>query len=300
MKLLMPAKAAALAALAAGLGLPAAHAKPISPVLPEASVPPTAPVTSAANPFTAPGFPPLAPAAPVTGTLHWITFVLQHTTFATVCAATHWDRGGTLPEGVDRVFFLESNHSILVRATPAGRARMWEIVKEMDVAPTALSAAPRQVQIKFEWVSSATAPNTAPDKNVETLTIMAEEGRKTQASSRHMRSGVGGEETITVLAHLKPGGMVTLDITEHSDTTAHPGETLSNVTQTTVSIKDGETGAVGSLMLGAKPSGQSAERMLFVTPTIIRSAAESPAETRSAPLHDGDIVNVLPVWEVCW
>jgi len=62
-----------------------------------------------------------------------------------------------------------------------------------------------------------------------------------------------------------------------------------------VSIKDGETGAVGSLMLGAKPSGQSAERVLFVTPTIIRSAAESPAETRSAPLHDGDIVNVLPV-----
>ena len=230
--------------------------------------------------------------------LHWITFVLQHTTLATVRAATHWDRGGTLPEGVEGVFFLESNHSILVRATPAGRARMWKIVKELDVAPeaalAALSAAPRQIQIKFEWVSSASTPSATPDRNMEALTIIAEEGRTTQASSRHMRNGVGGEETISVLAHLKPGGVVTLDITEHSATTAHPGETVSSVTQTTLNIKDGETGTMGGLTLGSKPVGQSAERMLFVTPTIIRPAADSPEELRSAPLRDGDIVNVNP------
>ena len=291
MKPLTPVKVVALTALAAGLALPAAQAKPATPVKPEATVPPTAPATSAANPFTSPGFLPPAYAAPVIGTRHWITFVLRHTTLATVRASTHWDRGGTLPEGVDSVFFLESNHSILIRATPAGYARMLEIVKSLDVAPEAVpaapSAAPRQVQIKFEWVFSASASGVAPDKNVEALTIIAEEGRTTQASSRHMRDGVGGEETISVLAHLKPGGVVTLDITEHSTMTAKSAGAVSSVNQTMVSFKDGETRSISSSILGSKQVGQSMERMLFVTPTIIQPPADGSAEPRPAPPQTG-------------
>ena len=305
MKLLMPVKAAFLTALTAGLGLPAAHAIPTAPVKPA-----PAPVVATTSQYKAVvkdlnAYKKAYPTVPA-DMLHWNILAL-HVPLKTIIPLLPWGYGGKNPDGVKNIVFYMPNNSILVNATSDGFAevqievlQLQEIVKPKSDVSKVLDnvekavAAPRQVQIKFEWVSSATAPNTAPDKNVETLTIMTEEGRKTQASSRHMRSGVGGEETITVLAHLKPGGMVTLDITEHSDTTAHPGETLSNVTQTTVSIKDGETGAVGSLMLGAKPSGQSAERVLFVTPTIIHAAAESPAETRSAPLRDGDIINVNP------
>ena len=109
-----------------------------------------------------------------------------------------------------------------------------------------------------------------------------------------MRDGVGGEETITVLAHLKPGGVVALDIKEYSATTAHPGETVSSVTQTAVSIKDGETGTISGVTMGYKPDGQSAGRVLFVTPTIIHPTADGSVEPRSAPLQDGNIVNVTP------
>jgi len=131
-------KTAAFATLAAGLTLPAAQAQPPTPV----------PAPQAAPPASTP-----KPA----GTSHWISVVLQHATLETVRALTGWDRNGALPEGVDRVYFLESNHSILVHATPAGRAHIQEVINAIDVAP-------RQVQIKVAFVTV-----TAADLNASGL-----------------------------------------------------------------------------------------------------------------------------------
>jgi len=300
MKPLTPVKIAALAALAAGLALPAAHAKPTTPVK-HAPTPKLAYIPTPAqiqillaqarlrrdiNAYKK-AYPPV----PAALALHWNEIVLQYAPPKTVMALLPWGPGGKNPEGVKEIMFLGDN-AILVNATPAGYAQVQEAVKRLDVAPEATSVVPLQVQIKFEWASTANAPNAALDKSVDTLTIMAEEGRKAQASSQHLRNGTGGRETITVLAHLKPGGIVVLDITEHSETTARVGETVSSDSQTTVSIKDGQTGTVGGLVLGSPPSGQSARRMLFVTPTLIHPAAESPLGTRSVPLRAGDIINV--------
>lgn len=121
-------KTAAFATLSTGLTLPAAHAQPPKPV---------------------PAVPPASTLKPA-GTFHWISFVLQYATFGTVRALKGWERNGALPEGVDRVYFLESNHSILVHATLAGRTHTQEIINAIDVAP-------RQVQIKVVAAAVAAA-----------------------------------------------------------------------------------------------------------------------------------------------
>lgn len=289
-----PVKTVALAALAAGLALPAAQAKPAAPVghAPAPMPVPTWRTDAMLKHFA--GYKVEVPAAPAAGVLHWDRVVLHHAALMSILPSMPWRSGVPNPVGVKDVIYILRDNAVLVDATPAGLAQVQKVIKRLDVAPEVASVAPRQVQLKFEWVSAAGAPNRASDKDLDTLTIIAEEGRKAQVSSRHLRNGTGGEETITVLARVKPGGIVDLDITEHSDTTARAGETLSNHSQTTVSVKDGETGAVGSLVLGSPANGQSNHRMLFVTPTIIRSGNESPVGTRSAPLRDGDIINVNP------
>lgn len=53
-----------------------------------------------------------------------------------------------LPEGVDRIFALEGDNSLFIEATPDGFNRVRDIVKNLDIAP-------RQVQIKVEFVTAS-------------------------------------------------------------------------------------------------------------------------------------------------
>lgn len=53
-----------------------------------------------------------------------------------------------LPEGVDRIYALQSNNSLLVHATPEGFNELRRLVKILDVAP-------RQVQVKVEFVTAS-------------------------------------------------------------------------------------------------------------------------------------------------
>ena len=53
-----------------------------------------------------------------------------------------------LPEGVDRIYALEGDNSLLVEATPDGFNRIRDIIKNLDIAP-------RQVQIKVEFVTAS-------------------------------------------------------------------------------------------------------------------------------------------------
>lgn len=134
------------------------------------------------------------------------------------------------------------------------------------VGGTAL-AAPHQVQVRFEWVSRD------PEREMDSLTVVAQEGHSAQASSQHIRNGSSVEETITVLPHVEPDGVVALDITERSDGTlhdspGHAGETEFGSSKTTVRVKDGETGLVRSKQ--SKPGAMVLGYTLFVTPTIIR------------------------------
>ncbi len=53
-----------------------------------------------------------------------------------------------LPEGVDRIYALQSNNSLLVHATPEGFNELRRLVKILDIAP-------RQVQVKVEFVTAS-------------------------------------------------------------------------------------------------------------------------------------------------
>jgi len=55
-----------------------------------------------------------------------------------------------LPNGVARIFALQSNNSLLIEATPEGYNTVKQIVKILDIAP-------RQVQIKVEFVTASVA-----------------------------------------------------------------------------------------------------------------------------------------------
>ena len=55
---------------------------------------------------------------------------------------------GQLPQGVEKIFALQSNNSLLVFATPDGYNLVKQIVKILDVAP-------RQVEIKVEFVTAS-------------------------------------------------------------------------------------------------------------------------------------------------
>ncbi len=59
-----------------------------------------------------------------------------------VLSLLHWNQGGALPEGVKQITSLPKENALLVVATPAGLAKVQEIIKSVDVAP-------RQVQVKM-------------------------------------------------------------------------------------------------------------------------------------------------------
>ena len=95
-------KTAAL--LAAGLTPPAAHAQSVTsnePALTAQNVPTVVPTP---DPQTAA---PLTPTAP-TRLLRWANLAMRHTSLGAISALTRWGRGSVLPEGVDRLVFLES------------------------------------------------------------------------------------------------------------------------------------------------------------------------------------------------
>jgi len=270
MKTLTPAKTVALAALAATLTLPAAQAKPTAPVK-------HAPSSAVALPHMS-----LQAAPPPHDNSTQINFATQGDVTNGV---------GMLFQGSHRSYVIEPGVSGSVKldlhAVPFDKALStlvgansepltWTIEDGIyhirpraatSSAKEAQASAPCQVQLKFEWVASAGAAGAAPDKTLDALTIIAEEGRKAQVSSRHLQNGAGGEETISVLPHFEPGGVVVLDITERSDSTARTGGTKSNSAETTVRVKTGETGTVRVQV--SREGGQGAERVLFVTPTII-------------------------------
>jgi hypothetical protein len=83
-----------------------------------------------------------APAAPIAGEMHWQTLLLQHVVPGDILKALHWDKAAGLPAGVTNVYALQSNNSLLVRATPAGFAQVRDLVRVLDVEP-------RRVQIRF-------------------------------------------------------------------------------------------------------------------------------------------------------
>lgn len=99
---------------------------------------------------------PAAPAAAPTAQ----TILLQHTVPSDILKALHWDQAARLPEGVTQISALPATNSLSIVATPAGLARVQQIVKIMDIAQ-------RRVQIKFALANATAADLDASGINFD-------------------------------------------------------------------------------------------------------------------------------------
>ncbi len=79
-----------------------------------------------------------APAAQMPFFCYHKTSLLKNVSPAAVLVALHWNApDSVLPQGVRRIYALQSSHCLLVEATPDGYERVKALVAPLDVsAPT--------------------------------------------------------------------------------------------------------------------------------------------------------------------
>lgn len=80
--------------------------------------------------------PVLAASAPVqaqTPSYQYRTIAVHNVAPVAVLQAAHWGSNAVLPAGVKRVIALQSNHVLVVEATPAGYQRIQATVSAIDV-----------------------------------------------------------------------------------------------------------------------------------------------------------------------
>lgn len=76
---------------------------------------------------------PAPPAAAPSAAYHWNKLALNHIAPAAALVALHWDTPtATLPTGIQRVYALQSNHTLLLHATDAGFAEATRLVQTVD------------------------------------------------------------------------------------------------------------------------------------------------------------------------
>lgn len=94
-----------------------------------------------------------------------------------------------LPEGVTTIYALQSDNSLLIEAIPEGFNRVRQIVKNLDVAP-------RQVQIKVEFVTASVNDIESLGINFDLVPYPGVEISSTQGSSSRIQSAISsGAET---------------------------------------------------------------------------------------------------------
>jgi len=147
-----------------------------------------------------------APAAQADGAK---TLLLQHISPVAVLSLLHWDHPANLPAGVTRVQSLPAQNALAVVATPAGLAKVREIVKILDIEP-------RQVQIQCAY-----AP--ASDADLKASGIDLQSASQTEAGLKPLSVTSGaGNRASRFLEALTKWGTVTqgLVITTTSDVQA--------------------------------------------------------------------------------
>ena len=75
---------------------------------------------------------PAPPAAP-SAAYHWQVIKLNNIAPAAALVALHWDTPtATLPTGVERVYGMQSNQTLLLKATDTGLAEAMRLVQTVD------------------------------------------------------------------------------------------------------------------------------------------------------------------------
>jgi len=253
-----------------------------------AALPPLAHAISPHKPALQP------PAVQATGAK---TLFLQHTTPVDVLNLMHWDHPANLPAGVTQVQSLPAQNALAVVATPAGLAKVQEIVKALDIEP-------RQVQIKY-----ALAP--ASDADFKASGIELESASQTEPGLRpsSVTSGTGNLAARFLEALTKQGAVTQGPVITTTDNVAasismsstfpaqevefltfaatpringdnsitlalHPIFTINKVRHeinTFRTVKSGDTMVI--VMSPAASQTDDKNLLLFVTPTVLAMAS---------------------------
>lgn len=133
--------------------------------------------------------------------------------------------------------------------------------------------APRQVQVKIEWVSNS-------PKSVEALTVAATDG-VTGTVSLTPAPPNSGQTSITITPRINPDRTITIQI----KAARTRGKNSENVS-TARTFKSGETVTLGGLMTKTTTPGKPAkasEMLIFATATLLQSDAPAALTTVAAP-----------------
>jgi len=151
-------------------------------------------------------------------------------------------------------------------AALAALVTIWLVTPSFTHAQDAhLLAAPRQVMVKIEWIQVG-SDKLPMSKEVETLTMLAEEGKTAQVSSSFSQGGISTKKTVHILPSIEAGNVIALDLEEETQKTDKAGQAKTDTAATKIRIKPGDTRMVKGQVI--KRGGKTLENLLFVTPTL--------------------------------
>ena len=142
--------------------------------------------------------------------------VLQHTLPAEIVRRLHWDQPANLPAGVTEIRVQPETNSLAVVATPAGFAKVQEVVKILDIAP-------RQVQIQLALAHAGTKYLRASGISFD-LTPLTEP-----------LSGTGADPMLTAYASGTPVVRLLQALTKRGAVTRLPLITTTNAVEAGIS-----------------------------------------------------------------
>ena len=218
--------------------------------------------------------------------------VLQHTLPSDILKRTHWDIPANLPGGVTQILPLPTQNALAVMATPAGIAKVRELLKTLDIEP-------RQVQIALFLVSASDAdlkasgvefklaplnePGLKPAfviyatgiPTARLLQTLTKQGHATQGTVLTTSNDVAASYTLSETPPTQEAEALVFAATPHINGDNSVAIALSPVfsisgvrheVNTLRTVKNGDTMVIVMPPIASQPDGK--DLLLFVTPTI--------------------------------
>ena len=221
------------------------------------------------------------------------TITLQHTVPGDIIKSLHWDSAASLPAGVTQVQTLPTQNALAVTGTPAGVAKVREIVKLVDIEP-------RQVQVEFALSHQSTADLEASGLEFDLVPLASSDlpqGFVKYAAGPAVarffqtlikRGEAGQRPSITTSNNVKAAFSLTIQFPQGlSETTnlsvtprvnsdnsvtlaLHPQFTAKGVTREVSTFRTLKSGDTMLLVMPPAPPTDKGSLLWFVTATIIK------------------------------
>lgn len=231
--------------------------------------------------------------------LHWQKLTLQHVIPSEILKLMHWNaektakpapRNPNLPDGVQAIYALQSDNSLLIQATPDGFTSVKAVVKTLDIEPRRIQVQWQMIDVpesdwkKLEGIGdkdkllAALAPGNYKTISGPTVTttdgVQATVKVETKVPYGPKQDFLTVGQSTTVTPRVNTDGTITVQVTATDlEVAGPPAEANGAPPTTTQSIstirtaKSGETIILSGLSQKT-PTGDIL-RLILVTPKII-------------------------------